>query len=34
MVLNILGEGFTLDDIAEFIPNKNKKEKTSIKNKL
>ncbi len=22
MILNILGEGFTLDDIAEFIPDK------------
>ena len=25
MILNILGEGFTLDDIAEFIPDKEKK---------
>lgn len=31
MLLNILGEGFTLDDIAEFIPNKNEKENTSVK---
>lgn len=27
MILNILGEGFTLDDIAEFIPDKVDKRK-------
>lgn len=28
MILNILGEGFTLDDIAEFIPEQKKEEGT------
>ncbi len=28
VILNILGEGFTLDDIAEFIPNQKKEEGT------
>lgn len=27
MLLNILGEGFTLDDIAEFTPDQHKDEK-------
>lgn len=28
MILNILGEGFTIDDIAEFIPDQKKEEDT------
>ncbi len=28
MILNILGEGFTLNDIAEFIPEQKKEEGT------
>ena len=28
MILNILGEGFTLDDIAEFIPDQDQGEET------
>ena len=28
MILNILGEGFTLNDIAEFIPEQKKEEVT------
>ena len=26
MILNILGEGFTLDDVAQFIPDKKEEE--------